>query len=205
MDRDLRLVASLLRPGDAFVDGGANIGTYALTAAERVGPTGRVFAFEPVPYAFERLMGNIKLNGYHWVEARRVALADTPGREHLFSFPDAHVGFSSFAPEPSDQAVEEMVEVTTLDEAVPASWRDRLRLVKLDVDGAEVRALRGAKQIIDEVGPDFLVEVDPPRLARQATSARILFSMLLDAGYTPHPTATPPNVLFARGDRNVWI
>lgn len=56
-------IRKILRPGDIFIDIGANIGYFSVLAARLVGPTGRVFAFEPVPPTVERLRHNIKING----------------------------------------------------------------------------------------------------------------------------------------------
>src|SRR5437879_3937805 len=71
-----KFVNAFLRPGDVFVDVGANIGLFTLVAALRVGSTGRVFAFEPTSETFERLVANVRLNKFTNVSPHRVALSD---------------------------------------------------------------------------------------------------------------------------------
>src|SRR5215471_19195745 len=74
-DADINIVARLLEPGDVFVDGGAHVGLFTLVAARRVGPGGRVIAFEPSPANRQRLLDNVALNGFTQVDVRPEALA----------------------------------------------------------------------------------------------------------------------------------
>lgn len=161
-----RIMQSLLEPGDVLIDGGANIGLFTVLAAARVGPNGRVIACEPSPTTMALLRANVQRNGFDWVEPREVALAATPGRLHMHVF-DPGSGFSSFAPAIGGSQVE--VEVSTLDE-MAGDVLERLKLVKLDVEGAELRALRGATGLLEGPRPDFIVELEPEHLARQGSS-----------------------------------
>ena len=74
-----------LRPGDVFVDVGANIGLFTLIAAERVGPGGKVLAFEPTAKTFGRLVDNVQLNKLSNVECFKLALSDSQGHLQLLS------------------------------------------------------------------------------------------------------------------------
>lgn len=184
-----RIMQSLLEPGEVMIDGGANIGLFTVLAAARVGPDGRVIACEPSPTTAALLRANIERNGFDWVEAREVALAEAPGRLQMHVF-DPGSGFSSFAPSASGSRVE--VEVTTLDELAGAVL-ERVKLVKLDVEGAELRALRGAARLLDGPRPDFIVELEPQHLQRQGGSAAELQEVFQDAGYIGYsisPTGT---------------
>lgn len=80
---EMEFMAHFLRPGDGFVDVGANIGVYALLAASFVGQDGRVDAFEPVPIAFDRLRENVALNGLGQVHAHQVALGASAGTARI--------------------------------------------------------------------------------------------------------------------------
>lgn len=170
---------ALLEPGDVMIDGGANIGLFTLLAAARVGAGGRVIACEPSPTTMGLLAANVARNDYEWVDLREVALADVAGRLSLEVF-DPGSGFSSFAPAASGRQVE--VEVTTLDE-VADEVMDRLALVKLDVEGAELRALKGASRILEAARPDFIVELEPEHLERQQGSIAEIQRCFEDAGY----------------------
>lgn len=133
-----------LRPGDLFVDVGANVGVYSIMAAGAVGAD--VVAVEPVPLSFERLEMNIRLNDLRNIEARRVGLSDAPGRLAFTTGRDCMNRVAT--PEDGGGLVE--VEVTTLDrlngKRVPA-------LVKIDVEGHELAVLNGARKVL--ASPDL--------------------------------------------------
>ncbi len=172
---------SLLRPGDVVIDGGANIGLFTLMAAGRVGGDGHVVACEPSPTTMALLRENVAFNGYGWVDLREVALAERPGRLQMRVF-GAGSGHSSFAPEDSASGSEVEVEVATLDE-VAGDLLDRTSLVKLDVEGAELLALKGAPRLLERARPDFIVELEPEHLERQGGSIAAVQSLFEDAGY----------------------
>jgi FkbM family methyltransferase len=176
-----RAMRSLLRPGDVMIDAGANIGLFTVLAATRVGPRGRVIACEPSPATMELLRDNVGRNGFDWVELQEVALADEPGRLEMHVF-EPGSGFSSFAPAETSGSSRIEVPVTTLDE-VACEFLDRARLVKLDVEGAELRALRGAQALFMRARPDFIVELEPEHLERQGSSLADLQALFDDAGY----------------------
>jgi FkbM family methyltransferase len=176
-----RFMQSLLRPGDVAIDGGANIGLFTLLAAAEVGQHGRVIACEPSPTTMGLLRTNVDRNRFSWVELHEVALAAEPGHLQLRVFTPGS-GFSSFAPQDTSSGSEVEVEVTTLDD-VAGEVLDRLKLVKLDVEGAELRALRGATQVIERARPDFIVELEPEHLERQGGSIAEVQELFHDAGY----------------------
>jgi FkbM family methyltransferase len=172
---------SLLKPGDVVIDGGANIGLFTLIAATMVGHGGRVISCEPSPTTMALLRGNVDRNGLDWVELREVALASAPGRLRLRVFAPGS-GFSSFAPADTISGVEVEVDVATLDE-VASEVLERLKLVKLDVEGAELRALRGAAEVLHHARPDFILELEPEHLQRQGGSIAEVQELFEDAGY----------------------
>jgi FkbM family methyltransferase len=182
-DPELDLTRLLLRPGDVFVDAGANVGLFALVAAAKVGPTGRVIACEPAPLMRAMLERNARLSGFSWVEARGVALAERSGCAELVVFEGEGSGFSSFQPAALEGGKLQTVAVTTLDELVPADQARRVSLVKIDVEGAEARVITGAGGLIASARPDILIEVEESHLARQGASVRELRSVAEAAGY----------------------
>lgn len=177
---ELTLLRRLLGPGDVLVDGGANIGLFSLIAARAVGPGGRVLACEPAPGTMALLRANVAINGFAWVEPHEVALADRSGSESLAVF-EAGSGLSSFAPLDRDGRRVE-VAVTTLDELTAEITRP-VTVVKLDIEGAEARALRGAADLIRRDRPLFMVEIEPDHLARQGASVADLQAVMGDGGY----------------------
>jgi FkbM family methyltransferase len=178
---EIELTRSLLRPGDTFVDGGANVGLFTLVAAQCVGANGRVVCFEPASATRSALRRNVDLNAYPWVEVRAEALAESEGYQTLLTFNGDEAGLSSFSPAAAAGAISEDVRLATLDGALGTDL-DGVRLVKLDLEGAEVKALRGAPRLLAH-GPDLIVEVEPEHLARQDSSVEELVLLLETAGY----------------------
>jgi FkbM family methyltransferase len=178
---EIELVRLLLKPGDTFVDGGANVGLFSLVAAAAVGPTGHVVCFEPASATRASLCRNVEINRFSWVEVRAEALGEAEATGTLLTFDGDGAGLSSFAPANSAGARDEEVRITTLDRFF-SRHAATIRLVKLDLEGAEVRALRGASELLAS-GPDLIVELEPSHLRRQGDSAEELVRLLEAAGY----------------------
>lgn len=178
---------ALAGPGDVVIDAGANIGLFSLIAAARVGATGRVIACEPAPGTMALLRANVARNRYDWVELHEVAVAETPGRLELEDL-GAGSGFSSFAPAQAGRGRRIEVPVTTLDK-LAGDDLSRTRVVKLDVEGAELRALQGATQLLETARPDFIVELEPEHLERQGGSIQGLQSLFEGSGYVAYAVA----------------
>lgn len=185
-DPDVELVRHLLHPGDVFVDGGANVGLFSLVAAARVGPNGKVIAFEPAQSTRARLAANVALNAFYWVEVRPHALAGGPGNVEFVAFEGNGAGLSSFAPASAWGGRTETVVTVALNDVIAFKDRERLALVKLDLEGAEFHALQGAAELLaatSDVAPDLLIEIEPEHLARQGASPGNIRDLLVRAGY----------------------
>lgn len=168
---ELEIVRELLRGAD-FVDVGAHVGLYTVTAARET--PGRVLAIEPNPQARAQLLENVSLNGLRNVTVVPTAVADEPGRAllHVPATPDP--SFSSLEAGRFAEGDPVEVEVTTVDAEIAHAGLHPT-LVKIDVEGGEVRAALGMKRTIAVYRPAILVEVSKD-------SAREL-SRLLD-GYS---------------------
>lgn len=146
-DQDLAFYRRLLRPGDAVVDVGANIGLATLTAAKVVGAAGRVVAVEPHPRTFEYLRDNVRLNGLtDVVRLHCVALGEREGRRRIVEFPgdDSQNRLGA-----GDQG-EVPVTVVTLDGLL--TFDRPTALLKLDVEGYEKFVLDGAGRTLTATG-----------------------------------------------------
>ena len=126
-----------LQVGDTFVDAGAHIGLFTLIAAHKVGPAGKVIAFEPCATSFEVLRANIALNDLGNVQCEDMALSDCEGTALFHShLGEGRAAFSSLSTVPAFQdGCAESVLTTTLDRYMDASGIDTIALVKLDVEG----------------------------------------------------------------------
>lgn len=174
-----------LRPGMCAIDLGAHIGYFTLLAARLVGPTGKVYAFEPAPATYRILQKNIALNGYHHVVAVQKAVADHSGTMmfHLLNeagspsntlYEDARYDYTSVA-----------VEVTTLDEFLENQGWPHVDLVKMDIEGAEFAALAGMRALLERQSPApvLIVEFSPDALARSGVNPRKFLATFSDRGF----------------------
>lgn len=162
----LRVMDALLEPGMTVIDAGANLGEITLAAARRVGASGRVLAFEPVDTIADRLDRNVAMNDLFQITIHRTGLSDHEGTAQIYTslrpFRDRthHEGLSTlYADEHRDSPVQ-TVQLTTLDSVRAQLGLERVDLLKIDVEGAELEVLRGARETIASAQPWIVVEVN---------------------------------------------
>lgn len=175
---EMTFMRRYLRPGDRFVDVGANIGTYSLLARRLVGPGGQVVAFEPDPGSAARLRENLGLNGITNVEVHEAAVGERPGTaQFLVDFDVSNRIVADGEPTMATRPV----DVAALD---PVLGDRPVAMAKLDVEGHEVAALRGAADRLARADPPvWQVEVLDHQLARAGTSREELLGILDAAGF----------------------
>ena len=151
------VLCALARPGDVFVDVGANMGYYSIRIGALVGPQGRVYSFEPNPETYEFLCDNITVNDFG-ARSRlfKAAVGDVAGSAWL-SFERPEPGGSTLRNQQLGLANEMAVPVVRLDDVIEADVA--VDLVKIDVEGFEAPALRGMKAVLAR-SPDAAVVVE---------------------------------------------
>jgi FkbM family methyltransferase len=153
------MIAGLLRPGDFAIDVGANHGWFALLMGARVGPSGRVWAFEPVPPMLDELRANLELNSGLPVDVKPLALGEERGEVKLHLFSGLVHGHASTSTLGRDDYVEYAAELHRLDDLV--AGEEAPALVKVDVEGAELGVLRGALPLLEADDPPiWMLEVN---------------------------------------------
>jgi FkbM family methyltransferase len=177
------LLRHFLRPGDTFIDVGANHGTVSIVAAGLVGHEGLVVSIEPQP----RLAGLIRQSLAHGsarFEVHQIACGDR-SEEVAFYIPLATSGsaglFRRFSAISHHRTIE--VAMRRMDDVI--DWR-RLpgrAFIKLDVEGSELGFLLGASQLIRATAPAMLIEMNPPAMRAAGTSKTTLVKTLMDMGY----------------------
>jgi FkbM family methyltransferase len=184
---ELCFLWNMLRPEMVVFDVGAHHGIYSVLAAKRVGSGGRVVAFEPSPAECRRLRLHLRMNAISTVAVEPMALSSSSGQAEFFRVIDGYKGrsglrFPLFPDSPSP--VEPMrVEVTTLDEYVRKHRIERLDLMKVDVEGAELEILRGGSRVISTLRPMALCEIWDFVTHPWGHSARDVITQLETNGY----------------------
>ena len=152
----------VLRPGMAVIDIGANIGFFSMLSAALVGPGGAVLAVEPNGENARLLEASRRLNGFGHVTTAQVAAGDALG---LLQLNTTHSNGTTSAPgtELGQLLQARTVPCIPVDSLVAAAWAPgrRADLIKVDVEGAEYKALRGAAGVIARDRPLIISEFSP--------------------------------------------
>lgn len=209
----LRWMNAITTRGDTVFDLGAHVGCFTLRAAQSVGAAGSVHAFEPIESNACLLEKSLAANAFTHVRLNRVAVSDAPGIVQLHRPPAVShnaSGFASLYPFFSNARIESAPGVA-LDDYIEANKLDQIDLIKMDVEAAEVCALRGLARTLRRLPlPRILTEVNQARLRDAKYDPLILYTLLDDYGYAPYridgnalrrietPTLEPPmtNVVF---------
>jgi FkbM family methyltransferase len=156
-----RVLASVLEAGDTVLDVGAFAGIHAIVAARRVGPTGRVIAFEPTPEIASLARRHFRWNGLgpERIELVQAAASDRPGRATFHQYVQPYVNSLAPAAGAAAQGLPTKVDVVTIDEVCRTTGVIP-RLIRMDVQGAERAALLGARETIRRAGPRLVLIVE---------------------------------------------
>ncbi len=173
-----------LGPGATFVDVGANIGWFSILAASLVGPTGRVVAVEPNPDNVALLLRSAEDNGFGNIAAHCVALAEEPGVVALETDGSNGRVIPVDRPPPAPVRASYVVAAQPLDELLRLAGADHVDVMKIDVEGAEPMAVRGASHMLQRDHPVLVSEFYPLALdSAPWGSAQGYLDLLRSLGY----------------------
>jgi FkbM family methyltransferase len=194
-----RFMRSVVRRGDAVLDVGANIGIFTVPLARWVGPGGHVYAFEPVQEARAGLQDHLILN--HVADRVTIipdAISDAPGRSSFHTVGTS--GENTLSPKHSRLPTADSIEVsmTTIDGfclergIIPS-------LVKIDIEGYEIHALRGAREVLARHSPLVVVELHPMNWPEIGVNAEELTGLLDEMNYQTETLEGNPDPMSPNG------
>jgi FkbM family methyltransferase len=194
---ELDLISYGVRPGETAIDIGANYGLYSYHFSRAVGPSGKVYAFEPVPFTAKtfKLIGTaLRFNNVTLFEKGcgdkpgklrfRVPIAESgsimAGVVHLAARDNERDGRQQHARFERSKEIE--CDIVTLDDVIPNDQRT-VSFIKCDIEGADYFALKGAAKIIEKHKPTVVSEINPWFVEGFGLTVEQLVSFFTDQGY----------------------
>lgn len=189
------MLDTLVAPGDWTVDIGANCGHYTARLSTLVGETGRVFALEPVPATFEMLTANMAYVPHHNITLINAAASDSFGKAEI-NIPlqkrgrrRALDGWASLRERHVEGSAEDQHKLDIYTMPLDSlSFEQPVRLIKMDVEGHDLAALRGMARTLRDHAPVLIVEV----------SSEETIEFLTALGYGWERVSGSPNHMFRR-------
>ena len=174
-----KILNNIIKEGMTVLDLGANIGLYTLKLARLVGPTGKVWAFEPDRNNFSLLTKNVNINKYNNVTLVNKAVTDETGTGQLFISEENKGDHRIFSEK--EKRISVPIETVALDSLFP---NEKIDFVKMDIQGAEYLALIGMNEIIRK-NKDLVIlsEFAPNLLKNSGFSGQQLLNKITDLGF----------------------
>lgn len=190
-----QVIPRMVRPGDTAFDVGANIGIYSVLLSRLCGPTGRVWAFEPVADTYWRLRETLALNRCENVFPTQAAMCDRQGSVRMNLFEPQYAELNSLGirsvtsvtgrPVSPCQSVE--VPAHALDQFCDAKQIERINFLKVDVEGFELSVFRGAELMLREHRVDYICfEISKEALRASSVEASAVIRTLEAHGYVTY-------------------
>jgi FkbM family methyltransferase len=179
----LKTFQQYLKPGDILIDIGANFGLHTLYAAKLLRNEGRVFAFEPVASNLNLLEKHIALNGLNEsITVVSKAVSNSQETSLSFYLPSEEMTVTASFNRTGENLLKIEVENTRLDDY----WESvnlPIKLIKIDVEGAELEVLRGAEKVLKKWHPILVMEVHGFALPDFGSTIQDLTNFLMNLGY----------------------
>lgn len=179
---EMNFVKKIIRNDDIFFDVGSNLGSYSLIAAS-TSHNSKVYAFEPSKKAYNRLLENLKLNGYgDRIKTFNYAVSDKSSQLGFTDDPRPEISHISYF----QKMVSRKVKAVSLDDFISNLSIKKIKLIKIDVEGYEYMVLKGASKILRKSIVDyFLIEINKDSFKYKIDPDKI-FSFLKSYGYNTY-------------------
>jgi len=183
--REFLFLHRYLKPEMVFIDIGANLGEYSLFAAKRLSG-GKVFAFEPLPSIRSVLEQNINLNGFKNIEVFPFGLSSQEETMVIHEFEDVHEGLATLFPGGRQSRAVIAVELKKLDDVISLYKTNRIDFIKVDIEGAELKALQGCRSLIKIYSPVFMVEINEETYKAAGYVVDDVLDFFIKVNYQPY-------------------
>ena len=195
------IVSQILGPGDCMLDIGANVGYFSMLGSMLVGKSGQIHSFEASPETSQHLR-LVATNPYGNVILHEVAVSNQCGEVEFSCGPTTHSGLSSMRDLGDRTSARVKIPCITIDsilDHIPTT-----KLIKIDVEGAELLVLQGMRQLLQRDRPCIILELTDSFLRELGSSADELLVYMKSAEYEPYVIRNPieplPGVIDEQAD-----
>jgi FkbM family methyltransferase len=195
---EISFVTKFLKTEDSFMDIGANIGYFSIYAANAIGPSGTVYCFEPTPKVYNRLVSNLKLNGFKNYKAFNFAVSDENKSMYFHISKSEYDAWNSFVFSHKSKSKPIEVKAVKIDSLVDKGSivLNTIALVKIDVEGWELPVLKGMTKLLElKHAPVFLVEFTEKNAQISGFSLRQIYDYMINYGFVWYRYDSTENVL----------
>ena len=179
---EIDYISQYLKPGNVFVDIGANIGLFSLNASKIVGDKGKVISFEAFSSNYRQFKNNIEINNFKNIISENKAISNQNSTvEILYNEGDHNIGMaSSFLKHFTSK---EIVESITLDDYASNNSIEKIDLIKIDIEGGEYNAILGMTKILSDSKPQVLIEINHQTLQDSGRSEKEIIDLFNQFNY----------------------
>ena len=184
-EAETQFVKETIEEGEIVLDVGAHIGYFTLLFSKLVGNKGKVFAFEASPQNFTLLKKNVKINDYQNVELINKAVSDKTGITKLF-LSELNSGDNRIFDDGQNPTSVDVNEIALDDFFKDSKFQNQISFVKMDIQGAEGKAINGMKNLLKKNNKIKLItEFWPYGLIRSGTNPDQFLRELSNLGFKP--------------------
>lgn len=183
-DLSLHNMLNYVKTGDTIIDVGTNIGVSLLNFAKKTGNTGKVIGFEPDSFNFNNCKKNIALNKFNNIELINEGLGNKTGNFNMIIEDRKNRGRNKITNAISNDTENNLVSITTLDIWFNQNKKiNKLNILKIDVEGYDLKVIQGALTLINQFNPIIFVELDDNNLRAAGNSAEELILFMNSIHY----------------------
>jgi len=183
--QNFRFLREQVKPGDVVLDIGAHIGLFSVAASTLIRPTGKLFAFEPADQTIPLLLKTIVLNDAgEWISVNHAAIGKKSGMATFYVSDIKGDNSNSMVSYKEDRKLyPKQVALYSIDEFASEQHIEKVRFIKLDVEGVELDALKGAKQVLATHKPACIVAVHPEPVMARGDRLEDIYDLITSFNY----------------------